>query len=256
MTYDTAREWEREAERIGEMMVRKSGGAWKLEKCGCKNVKPLYNPRWMFEPRDEGVKRVFVGIRPAGDPCEPLEDNPSGDMLEYLDDCPSDRPHNQWIDGHWGGRGPTHQSLVQRVFESLYGKGGWKRELRATPSFNVCPLRVKDYPPLCSKVYDKSEALFLDMVEGLRPQTIICNGTGEWTPWRALNPKNVRSWRIGEDLPRRPFLRHGEYKIGEGSVARVIGFPALTGQVRYYDRPSLMRLLETHRDKLIGHESP
>ena len=250
MTYDTAREWEREAERIGEMMVRKTHGAWELEKCGCKNVKPLYNPRWIFEPRDEGVRRVFVGIHPAGDPCKPLEDNPCGDMLEYLDECPSDRPHNQWIDGDWGGKGPDHQDKVEEVFKALYGDDGWKRELRATPSFNVCPLRVKDYLGVCDKVWDKSEALFLKMVNALRPMTIISNGTGARTPWEALDPKNVRCCRIGDDLP---FLRYGEHKLGEGSVAKVIGFPPLISPAAY-NRATLMEMLCKHREKLIGHE--
>ena len=211
MTYDTAREWEREAERIGEMMVRKSGGAWKLEKCGCKNVKPLYNPRWMFEPRDEGVKRVFVGIHPAGDPYNPLADNPNGDMLEYLDDCPSDRPHNQWIDGDWGGKGPDHQDKVEEVFKSLYGDDGWKRELRATPSFNVCPLRSKGAADLPKEVWDDSVEWFLRVLVHLRPMTIICNSSADSgrSPWVEIKT------RFGiESVERRPKIGTASLKWG------------------------------------------
>lgn len=233
MTPDkTVSDWEREAQRIGEMMVRATGGAWRLEKDGCKNVKPFYNPRWMFEPNQERVKRVFVGIHPAGDPFRPLESNPCGDMLVYLDDQPSEMPHNQWIDGCWAGKGPRHQSLVKKVFKSLYGKAVWERKLRKTPSFNICPIRLPRHGSVPKPVWGDSIKLCEDIVKNLRPKTIICNGYGEKgnSPWAVI--KRKFGFETRECLTERgkTVLKWGTVRgIAEGGTT-VIGLPHLTSQ--------------------------
>ena len=232
MTQDVVQGWEDEARRIGRMMNQATGGLWQAEKDGCKNVKLFYNPRWMFQPRPEGVKRIFVGIHPAGDPANPMKDNPYGDMLEYLDEQPGDRPHNQWIDGRWASKGRMHQQRAKQVFQSLYGTDKWETELRSTPCFNVSPIRASeaDSSPQC--VWDASAVLCVDILRHLRPKTIICNGFDDAgrSPWAVVK----RAFGIGPP-PSEPVGGTAVVKLGAVGVladgaTTVIGLPMLTSR--------------------------
>lgn len=161
------------------------------------NIKPWYNPRWMFQPRPRGVERVFVGINPAGNPNTPGPVNGlqcgngrcDHDRLSYYDAEPCDRPYNDWLDARcWPGRGPHHQKRTRRVFKNLYRKR-WEQRLRQTSCFNVCPLRTESADDIPDCVWHKSVAWFLEVLENLSPRTIICNGSGKSgkSPWAVID---------------------------------------------------------------------
>lgn len=249
MTSNTVQGWEAKARRIGKMMKNATDGAWQPQKDNCQNVKLFYNPRWMFEPQREGVKRVFIGIHPAGAPYNPKADNPCGDMLEYLDEPKSDRPHNQWIDGCWAGNGKTHQHRVHRVFAALSVTGKWRCDLRATPSFNVSPIRTKGTDGIRESVWEASVELCADMVRQLRPKTIICDGFGEtgMSPWAVI--KSEFSIESSESEPRcgRTVVKWGTVPGLADDGTTIIGLPQLTSQ---WFRNSLFDHLAELRTKL------
>ena len=196
-----AEDMQKEAEAIADIMEACVATNWKrsVERNGFKysNIKPWYNPRWMFEPRAKGVDRVLVGINPGGDPNQPgpASGKPCGDQrcdhdkLSYHDCDPCCEPYNDWLDAKcWPKRGQANQKRVQSVFNSLYCEN-WKRKLVETPCFNVCPLRTAGVDGIPDCVWHQSKAWFKRVIEELRPRTIICNSSAisGKSPWVVVN---------------------------------------------------------------------
>ena len=242
MTSKVVQEWEQEAKAIAGVMEACVATDWRpsVERNGFEysNIKPWYNPRWMFEPRDEGVDRVFVGINPGGDPDKPGPDGSKlcddqrcdHDKLTYYDCDPCYEPYNDWLDAKcWPKRGPTHQKRVRCAIDSIDDVEDVESTMRSTPSFNVCPLRTHRDDGIPDCVWHQSKRWFKRVIKGLQPRTIICNGNGidanSRSPWRVLMPKLDRCKKI--DLGGSQNLKLGIIANEGREPVRVIGLPPL-----------------------------
>ena len=196
------------------------------------DVKCWYNPRCLFEQQAD---RVFIGINPRDEP-----ESRYGEDHSYLDfDCGGE-VYNEWIDGNWPGSGTDHQNKVRRVYETLYGRADWEDKLRATPSFNVCPLRTHGAQDIPERVWAESLSWCRDVLIHLRPKTIICNGSQESgkSPWAAI--KSV--FTISETRRTKvqtAYLKIGKINSGPLAGTDVVGLPQLT---RFGNRPLMHAL--------------
>lgn len=219
-------EMEGEARRLAKMMESAKRGAWKAE----GNVKPWYNPRWMF---NQGAERVFLGINPGGDPG-----NPDGTAERHVcadpDSHGEDGAYNSWLCEYWGARARSgsrkpnpHQAAVWLAFEALYGETEWEDALKRAPTFNVCPLRTRgawDIPP---NVWESSSAWCNRVIHELRPTTIICNGNGETSPWSVLHKTGNLESTAPARISKSTNLKRGIYTHNEAE-SDVIGIPSLS----------------------------
>ena len=263
MTTKSAKELEQWAEDIADTMEACSASSWprtvKRHGFDYSNIKPWYNPRWMFEPRTDRVDCVFIGINPGGKPQQPgptidparCVDTCDHDKLAYYDDALSDTPYNDWLDAKcWQGSGRTHQGRVWQAFTSLFGSEEAETTMRATPCFNVCPLRTKGEKEIPTPVWNHSLAWFECVLENLRPKLIICDSFAESgkSPWATL-----KKW-YGFDLMNPTiggeptYVKLASLRIGPLSGTPVIGLPLLTG--RAY-RPVIFQELEELRDEFL-----
>ena len=130
MTYEFARQMEREAVRIAQQ------GGYTL------GVKPFHSYAGLFE---KITKKVFVGLAPGGREKSVQLDQ----HHRHLERVYEDPGHNSYLDEKWetriGGEYPIGEAPLQRnllrVFEEIYG-GGAEQEIRKTPCFNVVPFRA------------------------------------------------------------------------------------------------------------------
>lgn len=199
------------------------------------DFKYWYNPRCLFE---KPAKRVFVGINPRREGDSWKKEN-----LAYLNYGCEGKIHNEWIDGEWEGNGPEHQRLARVVFEELYGRDDWESKLRRTPCFNVMPLRSEGVHDIPFRAWCKAVDWFIEVLNQLKPQTIICNGNSEdsrngpgMSPWAA-----VQSEFQAEEVARMPYfvtqfnrkrqkvtLKVDEITNGPLKGTKVVGLPQLT----------------------------
>ena len=150
-------------------------------------IAPWYNPACLFKP---GTRRVLIAPRPFGFGYRP--------PMPYVPDdhdCKAmgcdERVMNELIDYSWGCRAPGHdlrQIYARLLFVELYGIDGWEATLRGTPCFNLYPIRDYDLNELPGEVWDATIEWCKEVLDHLRPKTIICIGTdGRRTPWTALD---------------------------------------------------------------------
>ena len=161
MTYEFARQMEREAVRIAQQ------GGYTL------GIKPFYSHAGLFE---KTAKCAFVGLAPAG-----------GEKSKRLDQCHrhlervyEEQGYNSYLDEKWekGLRGEYRigeaplQRNVLKVFEDLYG-GDAEQQLRNTPCFNVVPIRAN---VTRMNAGDLSQALewARQLLDRLSPKLVIC----------------------------------------------------------------------------------
>ena len=171
------------------------------------NFKPWYSPKWMYEPVEGGVDRVFLGLHPAINPC--FKSGQTCDKrechhekLDYVDDSKSTHPYSEWLDSNcWGSKGETHQTRARKVFKSLYGKSDGIAKLRFARCTNVCPMRTTSGYGIPQSVWDK---WCKKLLKGLSPKTIICNGyqdSGD-SPWatvtRLFHPQEIKPVCFGK----------------------------------------------------------
>ena len=242
LTSKVVQGWEKEAKAIAGVMEACVATEWcqSVKRNGFEysNIKPWYNPRWMFGAK--GVDRVLVGINPGGNPDKPGpangqpcdDDKCDNDRLSYYDDDPCCEPYNDWVDAKcWQGRGRLHQERVKCVFASIYDVDVDDVEptMRATPSFNVCPLRTNGTDGIPDCVWHQSKRWFKRVIKGLQPRKIICNGNGiganSRSPWRVMIPKLDRWKKI--DLEGTQNLKLGIIANEGRKPVRVIGLPPL-----------------------------
>lgn len=262
MTTMSAKELEEWAEDIARTMEACSASSWQrtVNRYGFDycNIKPWYNPRWMFEPRTDRVDCVFIGINPGGKPERPGpasarecgDDTCDHDRLAYYDDALSDTPYNDWLDAKcWQGSGRTHQGRVWQVFTSLFGSEEAETTMRATPCFNVCPLRTKDTNQIPDCVWKESLHWCKKVLDQLRPRVIICDGFGEngkstWSAFKdmygILDPQK-------EPEKGRTRLKWGSIRDRPLRGCTIIGVPLLTGQ---YFSEELYPAIESRRDDI------
>ena len=218
---------EQRALSIGDVMRRARPQLAHLYDDG-RNLVPWFSAPCMFEAPAE---RVFLATNPGGVPEHfPWQLRPRDHDCEQ-DDC-ADRPWNRWLDEEWGKpAGQAHnQVAVKRAFDALYGDGLGEQVLRDTPCFEVCPLRTHRADDIPSAVWDASIVWCQEVLEQLRPQTIISNGNGESThsAWTAVQ-RMYKFERIGQ---RRLFgtasLKWGRVTGGPLGGAILIGMPHLS----------------------------
>lgn len=159
------------------------------------NFKPWYSPKWMYEPVEGGVDRVFLGIHPsynpnfeAGNAC----DKPGCDheRLEYVNYPRSSNPYNDWLDsGCWGPHGKGHQTKARRAFKSLYGDSEGINKFRFARCTNVRPFRSTGTSDIQQAIWNASQKWCKQLLNGLQPKTIICNGYQDkgMNPWATIN---------------------------------------------------------------------
>ena len=129
---------------------------------------------------EKGAEQVFVGIHPAGGPCDKAKDLREG-TREKLYTIPG---WNIWLDGEKH----HHQKAVCRLFKKIHDSG-WKRTLRSTACFNVFPFRTSKWaPPLReSGLWDPLAKWLESVLVQIKPKCIICNGNDEnLGPWAAI----------------------------------------------------------------------
>ena len=213
-----------------------------------RNFKPWYSHRALFR---KGIKRVYVGIDPGGDPMFP--DNTTGPQYQTFLEGDS---YNAFLDESWtgslAGEAPL-QKRTRRAFEELYGASMADGLLRQTACFNVCPVRTGESNDIQQSLWDECVAWFKCVINDLRPTTIICNSSAMngCSPWAALNV--TQDWC--ERVNKRAFLRSGWIELTGTHKVRVIGLPHLTGtRLKPNDLEYLFTLLSENRDRLIGHE--
>ena len=204
------------------------------------DFKYWYNPRCLFQ---SPAKRVFVGVFPRRE-----GDSWKRESLDYLDYSCEGEIYNEWIDGEWEGKGPEHQRLARVVYEELYGRDEWESKLRASPSFNVMPLRSYSVEDIPDAAWDKAAEWFLEVLDHLKPQLIICNGNGKHSAWNILKPAEMWSEQVGN---AKAYLRLGKVTLASGHHARVIGMPLLSGA--RYGRDDLFELIRQNKSRLLGH---
>ena len=271
MTTMSAKELENWAEDIARTMESCSASRWRrtvnrhgFDYC---NIKPWYNPSWMFEPRTDRVDCVFIGINPGGKPERPgptvdparCVDTCDHDKLAYYDDALSDTPYNDWLDARcWQGKGETeHQKRAKRVFSDLFDIESPENMMRWTPFFNVCPLRTKGSGQIPDCVWKRSLTWCKSVLDQLRPRLIICDGNAKLgkSPWVMLKSEykleKIRCKKIGDtDFS----LKSGESPF-EGT--KVLALPHLTSvPLSHEDREHLFGLLSKRSDWItqLGRE--
>ena len=264
MTTMSAKELEKWAEDIARTMEACSASSWPrtvnrhgFDYC---NIKPWYNPRWMFEPRTDRVDCVFIGINPGGDPeCPGPSENPetcvstSGnrchhDLPQYYDDSPSEVPYNDWLDARcWQGKGKLHQKRVKRVFSTLFDIENPEHVMRSTPSLNVCPLRTKGARQIPDCVWEQSLTWCMTVLGNLRPRLIICDGFGESgkSTWSAFKEMYGILSPQKEPARGRANLKWGSIRARPLEQTTIVGVPLLTGQ---YFSEDLYPAIEYRRD--------
>lgn len=219
---------EGEARSLASKMETAKRRSWQSE----GNVKPWYNPRWMF---NRGAKRVFLGINPGGDPGNP-DGTGDGHVCTDPDSHGEDGAYNSWLCEYWGAvtssgvRKPDpHQAAVWLAFEAMYGESDWEDVLKHTPTFNVCPLRTRVSESLPNDVWERSKKWCKQVIHELRPKTIICNGNGEGlrSPWSVLRESGMS---VLSPIPLNSKglkLKRGIYAF-DGDDADVIAMPSLS----------------------------
>lgn len=211
-----------------------------------RNFKPWYSHRSLFQ---EGIKRVYIGIDPGGDPSFP--DDTTGPQYQTFLEGDS---YNAFLDESWTGNARGFaplQSRTRRVFRELYGESVGDDLLRQTACFNVCPVRTGKSSNIQPDLWDECVEWCKRVISDLKPTTIICNGSG-WggcSPWAALGVTQDFCAPVG----KRANLRSGFIHLDGTQTVRVIGLPHLTGaRIRH---ETLFGLLSEYADTLIGHES-
>ena len=212
---------------IGDVMRRARPQLAHLYADG-RNAVPWFSAPCMFEGPAE---RVFLATNPGGDPENYRWRLRPRDYDCERDGC-VDGPRNRWLDEEWGKpAGQSHnQVAVKRAFDALYGDGLGAHVLRDTPCFEVCPLRTHKAGDIPGAVWDASVVWCQEVMEQLRPKTIISNGNGESThsAWVAVQ-QMYQFERMGE---RRLFgsasLKWGHVTDGPLSGAVLIGMPHLS----------------------------
>ena len=218
---------EQRALGIGDVMRRARPQLAHLYADG-RNTVPWFSAPCMFEGPAE---RVFLATNPGGNP-----DDYPWQLRPRDHDCDRDGcvggPRNRWLDEEWGKpAGQAHnQVAVKRAFDALYGDGLGEQVLRDTPCFEVCPLRTHKAGDIPGAVWDASVGWCQEVLEQLRPKTIISNGNGESKPsaWTAVQ-RMYQFERMGE---RRIFgsasLKWGRVTGGPLGGAILIGMPHLS----------------------------
>lgn len=205
-----------------------------------RNIVPWFSAPCMFEgPAD----RVFLATNPGGNPdhftrrLRPGTRDSAGDMSEG-------RRFNRWLDESWGEGKPKpagearNQVAVKRAFDALYGDGLGEQVLRDTPCFEVCPLRTYEARDIPYTVWDASVLWCHEVLEYLRPKTIISNGNreGVLSAWSAV--QRMYGMYGFERLGKRQLFGNAALKWGrvtsgslQGTI--LIGMPHLS---RFGDR--------------------
>ena len=235
---------EQRALRIGDVMRRERPQLAHLYADG-RNLVPWFSAPCMFEGPAE---RVFLATNPGGDPENHRRCLRPGDHDCERDGC-VDGPWNLWLDEEWGKpAGQSHnQVAVKRAFDAMYGDGLGEQVLRSTPCFEVCPLRTHKAGDIPGAVWDASVVWCQEVLEHLRPKTIISNGNGERTPsaWSAVQ-QMYEFERIGErHLFGSAALKWGRVTGGPLQGAILIGMPHLS---RMRGRPLYNALRELAGD--------
>lgn len=200
------------------------------------DVKCWYNPRCLFEGTAE---RVVIGINPR------LESGTRrGEDHSYLDFECNDQTYNEWIDARWPGNGSDHQAKLHRVFRTLYGVDHWEQVLRSTPCFNVCPLRSESADDIPKWIWSESSDWSQEVLETLRPSTIICNGNAESgkSPWAFLKER-FRVRKVRQTKVQVASLKIGKIDRGILNGTDVIGLPQLT---RFGNQPLMDALKDVN----------
>ena len=236
---------EQRALLIGDIMSRERPQLAHLYADG-RNAVPWFSAPCMFESQAD---RVFLATNPGGNPDQHRSRLRPGAHNCERDGCASQR-RNRWLDEEWGKpAGQSHnQVAVKRAFDALYGDGLGEQVLRDTPCFEVCPLRTHKAGDIPTAVWDASVVWCQEVLEHLRPKTIVSNGNREWTrsAWSAVQ-RMYEFERLGE---RRLFgtaaLKWGRVTGGPLQGAILIGMPHLS---RMRGRP-LYNALRELRDEL------
>ena len=189
-------------------------------------IAPWYSPQCQFKP---GVSRVLIAPMPLGlGYREPIPYRPD------YHDCKArrcdQRVPNALIDASWYCKPPgldAQQIYARLLFVNLFGTEKWEDAIRRTPCMNLYPIREPNLNELPEKVWEASVEWCQEVIDHLRPKTIICMGIEEGrSPWTALD----RMYRL-QNVGSHTFIGSIDAKtatIYRGGLftAEVIGFPA------------------------------
>ena len=186
------------------------------------------------------ARRAFIGSNPAGKPSDADHDQDQG----YPEKPYTDPGWNAFLDTKWDDWNPYQESVPQ-LFEAMYGVGDFKRTLRRTACFNVCPFRTRNSAALPVELKKASSQWFIEVLKHVKPEFIICMGNNEasWSsPWAVL----TRQFGIECRRPSRVgllgySLKDGTLESGPLVGVRVLGVPLpVLGKQASYLLPDLL----------------
>lgn len=185
-------------------------------------VKPWYCSASLIE---RGAEVAFIGANPGGKSQSEADDSRLGILERPYN---GESLYNAWLDDtHWeGDRG--HQQRVAAAFEILFGSNG-RDILRKAACFNVVPLRSSGIKDMSTRTWNNGVDWVSDVLEHVRPSTIICNGNGSGrSAWSALSGSRFGIEVIEEPTVYHNFrLKRGRIRRGTLSGSDVIGLPHL-----------------------------
>lgn len=200
-----------------------------------RNFKPWYSPKWMYEPIENGVDRLFVGINPGGDPANPDETD-AGHVCADEASHGINGEYNRWLCEYWGAttksgiRKPNpHQAAAWLAFEAMFGHARWEDVLIHTPTTNVCPVRTQGAGGIRDEVWESSKGWFKTLLHRLKPEMIICNGNVEngKSPWAVLKAGGMIERYRSREVAKTAYFKRGTYRCDD-LKADVIGMPMLS----------------------------
>lgn len=210
-----------------------------------RNFKPWYSPRDLIDKGVGGIDRVLIGVNPGG--C-PGESDPTTVKRRWEQPMDVDRPFNAYLDECWGDKKPGSSALqdaVQKVFKALYDNV-WEYKLRKTICFNVCPIRTHDSSCIPSDAWTESVRWSLEVLDRIRPVTVICIANGNSSPWQELRVNALPPFKFA----RTAHLKHGRAYLSDGTAMRVVGLPHLSGA--NFRRQDLYATIRQNRNLLLG----
>ena len=172
---------------------------------------------------ENGADRAFIGINPGGQKGDDIYDNKMG----YLEAPYEENSFNAWLDEEWP-KGNPHQKATRKLFQEMYGEERWEQVLRSTACFNTCPLRTSSAKDLPDSLWNSSTEWVIEVMNQVRPQLIICNGSGKFrSPWSVITGHYGVDLVFDEEVQANGYLREGRLKLAPLTDVRVLGLPFL-----------------------------
>ena len=169
---------------------------------------------------ESGAERAFIGINPGGK----AGDDKYDEQMGYLEAPYEERSFNAWLDEEWP-EGNPHQRATRKLFQQMYGDR-WESVLRSTACFNTCPFRTTSAKDLSGSLWDASTKWVVEVMNQVRPQLIICNGSGKFrSPWSVITGHYEVDLIFDEEVQANGYLREGTLQLSPLTNVRILGLP-------------------------------